>query len=193
MAPLRQRGFRGNNRGGRSDRGGRGARGQQTCRFFFQHGTCRFGANCSFSHNLSIEDVRERPEETAEQHQAKADYVSWKRLIKAPPQPNDNRTIERLWSGALTILNGDDRDWKQMLPRDLDDEEHHGRAHIGTLLSMKAHAHGHSQFVTLARPFFWSLRIRHCWIACPSILRLVGCIILSVGVVDHGPSHSFSS
>ena len=40
-----------------------------------------------------------------------------------------------------------------MLPRDLDDEEHHGRAHIGTLLSMKAHAHGHSQFVTLARPF----------------------------------------
>ncbi|CAD6574519.1 MAG: hypothetical protein ASARMPRED_006796 [Alectoria sarmentosa] len=117
-------------RQGGFSRGGRRGRGQQICH-----------------------DPGERPEETLQQQQAKADYTSWKRLIKTPPQPNDNKTIERLWSGALTILNGDDRDWKQMLPRDLDDEAHFGREHIRTLLGMKAHAHGHSTFITLARPF----------------------------------------
>ena len=40
-----------------------------------------------------------------------------------------------------------------MLPRDLDDDQYFGRDHIQTLLSMKAHTHGHNTFVTLARPF----------------------------------------
>ena len=42
-----------------------------------------------------------------------------------------------------------------MLPRDLDDDQYFGRDHIQTLLSMKAHTHGHSTFVTLARPFLF--------------------------------------
>ena len=84
-----------------------------------------------------------------------ADYTSWRRLIKAPPIPNDNRTIKELWNGAHAILNGDDRDWKQMLPRDLDDEQYHGRAHIRTLLGMKPHDNGHSTFIALARPFLF--------------------------------------
>ena len=102
---------------------------------------------------MSSDSPGERLETTHEQQQAKAEYSSWKKLIKTPPQPNDIRTIEKLWSGAVTVLNGDDRDWKQMLPRDLDDEQHFGRAHIGTLLGMKAHAHGHNTFINLARPF----------------------------------------
>lgn len=150
MFPLRQRGGK-RGRGGRGEQGGRGARGRQICRLF-QQGHCRFGANCSYSHNLP-NNAGERPEETPEQQQSKADYNSWKRLIKSLPQSNDNRTIERLWNGALTILNGDDRDWKQTLPRDLDDEEYHGRAHVHVLLGMKPHDHGHSTFVALARPF----------------------------------------
>ena len=55
----------------------------------------------------------------------------------------------------LTILNGDDRDWKQMLPRDLDDETYNGRAHMNALLGMKLHENGHGTFVTLARPFLF--------------------------------------
>jgi len=92
-------------------------------------------------------------ETTPEQQKAKADYNAWKRLIKAPPEPNDTWTIQRLWSGAHAILDEDDRDWKQMLPRDLDDEEYYGRNHIHTLLSMVAHTHCCRKFVDLAHPF----------------------------------------
>lgn len=102
---------------------------------------------------MSSDKPGERPEPTREQQEAKAEYSSWKKFIKTPPQANDIRTIEKLWTGAVTILNGDDRDWKQMLPRDLDDEAFHGRNHIQTLMGMKIHAHGHNTFVTLARPF----------------------------------------
>lgn len=155
MLPSRQKWSRGDRggRGGRGVRGGRG-RGQQICRFF-QRGDCRHGANCFNLHDQSgsSNNPEERPEATLEQQQAKADYNLWKRLIKSAPQPNDIQTIDRLWNGALTILDGDDRDWKQMLPRDLDDDQYFGRDHIQTLLSMKAHTHGHSTFVTLARPF----------------------------------------
>ena len=150
MFPPRQRGGRWS-RGNRGDRGGRGATRQQICRFF-QQGNCRLGANCPYSHNLP-NNAGERSEETPEQQQSKAEYSSWRRLIKDPPTANDNWTIERLWNGAYEILNGDDRDLKQMLPRDLDDEQYHGRAHIGTLLGMKPHDGGHGTFVTLVRPF----------------------------------------
>ena len=152
MLPRRQKESRGG-RGGRGGGYGRG-RGQRICRFF-QQGNCRHGANCPNLHDQSAgsNNPEERPEPTFEQRQAKADYNSWKRLIKSEPQENDLQTIERLWDGALTILNGDDRDWKQMLPRDLDDDQYFGRDHIQTLLSMRAHTHGHKKFVTLARPF----------------------------------------
>lgn len=150
MFPPRQRGGR-RGRGGRGEQGGRGGRGRQVCHLF-QQGRCHFSANCSYSHKLP-KTPDHRPEETPEEQQSRADYSSWKRLIKSIPQSNDNRTIERLWNGALTILNGDDRNWKQMLPRDLDDDEYHGRAHVLVLLGMKPHDHGHSTFVALARPF----------------------------------------
>lgn len=40
-----------------------------------------------------------------------------------------------------------------MLPLDLDDDEYCRRQHIQILSGMKAHAHGHRTFVTLAQPF----------------------------------------
>jgi hypothetical protein len=58
------------------------------------------------------------------------------KLVKTPPKRNDIESIEQLWKGALAILNADDRDWKQMLPRDLDDLENDGREHIRSHLSM---------------------------------------------------------
>lgn len=96
---------------------------------------------------------RERPEETPEQHQAKEEYRSWKRLIKRAPESGDTTTIRTLWTGALEILDGDDRDCKQMLPRDLDDQDNYGRDHMQALLGMVVRAKGHSTFVGLAQPF----------------------------------------
>ena len=131
------------------------------CRNMQKTGKCRFGTKCQYSHNMSFDQdnkrssnpSRKKPEETPQQQQAKAQYNSWKRQIKIEPKPNDSRTIERLWEGALIILNGEDRDWKQMLPRDLDDQGNYGRQHMHAVLSMVARPYGHSEFIKLAQPF----------------------------------------
>ncbi|KAF2176077.1 hypothetical protein K469DRAFT_38444 [Zopfia rhizophila CBS 207.26] len=131
---TRGRGFGSRFRRGNGWRGGRGGSGrhrtdQGMCRYFQQTGSCRFGSTCRFSHELSEgggeRSSKERPpraEETPKQQRAKADYSSWKRIIKTPLLPNDKRTVKQLWNGALTILNDDEREWKQMVPRDLDDQ-----------------------------------------------------------------------
>jgi hypothetical protein len=171
-------------RGDTRDQGGRGrtrrgGSGNNVCRNF-QTGHCHFGASCRFSHDLTSfneqepsSPVRERKEADPEQEKARADYNAWKRLIKSPPKQNDVWTIERLWNGALAILNGGDRDWKQMLPRDLDDEGYYGREHVQALLSMVAHTHGCREFVDLAQPFL--LVITHpALLNCLSVNTFVG-------------------
>ncbi|PGG95383.1 hypothetical protein AJ79_10093, partial [Helicocarpus griseus UAMH5409] len=129
------------------------------CRSIQQGIHCRFGDSCHFSHDLSTCDTQSnrRLANTPEREQAREDYNLWKRLIKKPPSTNDTKAIEKaieqLWTGALTILDGDDQNLKQMLPRDLESEENYGREHIQTLLSMEASGRACSTFVTLARPF----------------------------------------
>jgi hypothetical protein len=162
----RERAGRGRGRG--RDRGnygrGRSTRGDQGfCRNSQQTGRGRLGENRSHSHDKSLGSTskappprpRERPEETPEQQKARSNYHSWRRLIKSSPRPNDIVTIELLWNGALEILDGDDREWKQMLPRDLDNEDYCGREHIRTLLDMKSHMRGHDTYVDLTRPFLF--------------------------------------
>lgn len=150
--------------------------GPGTCRYYEQNGLCRYGLNCKFSHELSSyggDERPPRPEETLEQLQAKADYNAWKRIIKIPPRPNDDRTIEQLWSGALTILNGDEREWKQMVPRDLDYEEYYGREHIKTILTMGQKSGSHDRFLRLVRPFL--LVVTHSsFLDCLSVDTAVG-------------------
>jgi hypothetical protein len=95
----------------------------------------------------------EKRADTPEQQKAKDDYYSWKRFIKSPPRPNDIETIRLLWSGALDILEGEDREGRQMLPRDLDNAEYFGLQHMKTILTMQTHPRGHGTYVDLARPF----------------------------------------
>ncbi|KAL9582685.1 MAG: hypothetical protein Q9212_003149, partial [Teloschistes hypoglaucus] len=124
-------------------------------------GTCRFGVKCRYSHDTSSHStdnargnkVHDQPLRTAEQQGAKENYNVWKRYIKTAPKPNDTKSMDGLWSGALDILNGDDRDSKQMLPRDLDDQDLKGREHIGALLSMVSGSQGHGIFIKLAHAF----------------------------------------
>lgn len=142
-------------------RGGASTRGRKPCRYFAQTGSCRYGDNCPYSHDQSpasdseamSNQSRDIPESTLAQEAAKTEYNSWKRLIKTDPFPSDTTTIELVWSGALNILNGDDRDLRQRLPQDLDDDALYGREHVLSLLGMVAHANGSSTFISLSRPF----------------------------------------
>lgn len=141
--------------------GGRGASSNQPCRDWQKTGTCRFGVKCRYSHDTSSHStdnarrkkVHDQPQRTAEQQGAKDSYNAWKRYIKTGPKPNDTKSMDGLWSGALEILNGEDRDSKQMLPRDLDDQDLKGREHIGALLSMVSGPNGHGTLVKLAHAF----------------------------------------
>ncbi|KAI9752215.1 MAG: hypothetical protein M4579_005718 [Chaenotheca gracillima] len=127
-----------------------------------QTGRCRYGESCVYSHETgsnfygerSSKKARERPEPTFEQQLVKDEYNSWKRLLKTLPRPNDVTTIGSVWNGALEILNGEDRDCKQMVPRDLDNEDYLGRQHIRALLSLEV---GDRTFVSLACPFLTTI------------------------------------
>ena len=160
-------------RGGRSSNIQRG--GPRICRFIEQGEHCRYGDKCAYSHNIptSIKQQNGGMADTPEQQRKREDYNSWKRLIKKPPTPNDTRTIELLWNGALDILNEGDRDWKQMLPRDLDAEDNYGREHIEALMSMVSYSDGGATFVALSQPFL-SLITHPAMVDCLSVDNFVG-------------------
>lgn len=178
-------GWRGGNTGNRGDilnwstRGGRGGNtqrgGPRICRFIEQGEHCRYGDDCAYSHDIStsIKQQNGGMADTPEQQREREDYNSWKRLIKRPPTPSDTRTIELLWNGALNILNAGDRDWKQMLPRDLEADDNYGREHIQALLSMVSNSVGCATFVAIAQPFL-SVITHPAMIDCLSVDTFVG-------------------
>ncbi|KEF56837.1 uncharacterized protein A1O9_07027 [Exophiala aquamarina CBS 119918] len=147
--------------GGRRGGSGKDRADRRICRHFQQTGSCRFGSSCEFSHDLPSEgggSLRESKQpsprfETSEQRRAKADYNSWKKIIKEEPRTEDTMTMEQLWKGALAILNDGSREWKQRLPRDLDDEQYFGREHIKTLLAMRATFYSRDIFIRIVHPF----------------------------------------
>ncbi|TVY81390.1 NFX1-type zinc finger-containing protein [Lachnellula suecica] len=138
------------------------------CHYFNQPRGCPRGVTCPFLHvnaDGEVVNAAERPpprpeptaEEEAARQEARRKYNAWKRHIKNEPRANDIKTIEMLWQGALKILNAEDRDSKQSLARDLDDQNLHGRKHMQSLLGMVTHDDGASTFVKLVRPFLLTI------------------------------------
>ncbi|EEQ35140.1 Ab1-133 [Microsporum canis CBS 113480] len=125
------------------------------CRFIEHGKKCPYGDKCTYSHDIS-NSSKEQTKENSDSptgRRERENYNSWKKIIKNPPITNDIATIKRLWTGALDILDGFDRNWKQMLPRDLESDDYYGREHIQTLLSMRSHGSGYQTFVDLSQPF----------------------------------------
>ncbi|KAF7881219.1 uncharacterized protein EAF02_007110 [Botrytis sinoallii] len=164
---------------GNGERGlGNPSRSDEICWSFQRTGKCSRGSRCRFSHEVSNADEvfqqpRSRPEETLDQQEARNTYSSWKYLIKSHPRPNDIRTIKMLWQGALKILDGEDRDNKQMVPQDLENDNFFGREHIRVLLGMTTHTNGAGTYVKLVQPFL-SVMVHQALLDCLSIDTCVG-------------------
>ncbi|TVY90442.1 NFX1-type zinc finger-containing protein [Lachnellula willkommii] len=145
--------------------GGKRPRVDGVCDLFDSPHGCPRGEACPFLHLLpgdveghaAREQPRKKPELTAEQEAsrqaARGKYNAWKRFLKRAPVANDIGMIESLWTGALKILNADDRNCKQELAKDLDHQELFGRQHMQTVLGMVTHDNGAATFVSLVRPF----------------------------------------
>ncbi|KAI1674825.1 AAA-12 multi-domain protein [Pyrenophora tritici-repentis] len=147
--------------GGRGQYGGRGGRGGGRGR-----GRGR-GHHAADAHDGNKQHSRKaaapvRVKETEEQREARKSYGSWKRRLgKTEADPTNMR---RLWEGALGILEAGDRDWRQQLPQDLNDDEGTGPHHILAMLSTKVVGADFDTFINNARNFL--LTLTH-----PSLLR----------------------
>ena len=84
---------------------------------------------------------------------ARADYMSWKSILRTPPSNDGLQTAERLWSDALELLTNGERDWRQRLPRDLVDEELPGFNHVRNILDTRPNVGGDARFIRVARLF----------------------------------------
>ena len=167
--------------------------GKKPCRLFSRTGNCSYGARCKFAHVTASNTSSPRhgpPNETQEQQDAKTNYNVWKRLIKTEPRANDIRTMEAIWTGALEILNSDDKDWKQQLPRDLDDDATYGKQHIKVLLSLKTHTNGSGRFVKLVLPFLQVIT-HQSLLDCLSMDTAVGCLYNFFGGSNGTPALAF--
>ena len=138
----------------RSSRDGQAA---GICREFV-NGDCT-RRNCRFSHDTNAANGgtqrKVRAEETEEQQHARLQYNGWKKFLGRAYSPTDSYTMQRVWEGALEILQEDDRDWKQQLPRDLDNDEEkcNGRAHIKALVLKRATSSNITAYVETVTDF----------------------------------------
>lgn len=129
------------------------------CFDFQRTGSCN-RKNCRYSHDVNTTtnggtQPRARAEETDEQRQARTQYSSWKKHLGQAYSLSDTYNMQRVWQGALAILQGDDPDWKQQLPRDLDSDDIkcNGRAHIKALCDRRATSHNVTEFIEVATNF----------------------------------------
>jgi hypothetical protein len=161
-----QRGYRGQ-RGGSRIRGGTSGRGNSStvCFEYLKTGKCSRD-ECRYLHHpntggtkaqIAAQETtgRVRSVENVEQQQARGNYNDWKKLLGIYYVPSDDYTMRRVWEGAEAILQEDDRDWKQQLPRDLDDSSPkcNGRAHVKAILEKRTSKSDPNSFIEISNSF----------------------------------------
>jgi len=106
------------------------------CRYFQRTGSCGFALNCKYSHDL---DHVNRPSLARDDRHTKEDecYRDWKRLLGNRWNINERNHIQRLWSGAIQILDEQNREYHQMLVKDLVDDRYSGLAYIRSTMEMR--------------------------------------------------------
>ncbi|CAL3971922.1 unnamed protein product [Diplocarpon coronariae] len=129
----------------------------------------------------------ERVEDTPEQRQSRNQYNGWRRLIKDQPESNDTRTMGRIWTGALQILNDDNREfrcyWMPENPAELPGPALYIICNItstNSLMGMRTHLGGSERFVDLAEPFL-SVITHQALLDCLAVDTVVGEIYMFVG------------
>lgn len=83
--------------------------------------------------------------------------------------------MKHLWSDGLAILNGDNLEWQQMLPRDLDSDDYRGREHMKALLELRSSPGKEHRFVRIAHSFL-SVITHRAFLDCLSVDTSVGAL-----------------
>ena len=80
---------------------------------------------------------------------------------------------------SFCVVNSDDRDWKQSLPKDLDNGEYSGRHHIRALMGTRAQSSQYEEFIEASRSFL--LVVTHtAMIDCLSVDTYIGSLYNSI-------------
>lgn len=77
-------------------------------------------------------------------------YYDWKRAISRAPFPSTEANMPALraiWSGALTILESNNREWHQQLARDVIDDKFYGCQYLHLTLKVSAAATGYLELI----------------------------------------------
>ncbi|KAK7961772.1 P-loop containing nucleoside triphosphate hydrolase protein [Apiospora aurea] len=116
---------------------------QRPCNFFLRTGTCRFGSDCRFSHeggSAIFESRSSHPAANPEAERERTQYLEWKRLLRRQPSHLDNRSVlADFWSQALAIVETSTVDHRQMLVKDLTDDQYEGCLYLIRTLEMRLH------------------------------------------------------
>lgn len=88
--------------------------------------------------------------------------------------------MKQVWSDGLDILNGENLEWQQMLPRDLDSDDYRGREHMKALLELRSSPGKEHRFVRIAHSFL-SVITHRAFLDCLSVDTSVGALYNFVG------------
>ena len=98
----------------------------------FLKGTCTYGAACRFSHDTknTIPEPAIRPSFPKEDGEIREAYYAWKSLLRKNTQSfygsDALNQANKIWKGALRILDSDNQERHHELARDLVNEEFQG-------------------------------------------------------------------